>query len=140
MYPKYMKAKWPVVGLAQMIILILVAPQTVRGDDAATLVGGWRATEEVPDGIRITDTVLQANGTFSQTMSQGPYMLYVSGTYKAAGGTLQFKTTDWSPRVDAQGSPIRVSPAWVVSYRIVDQNHIQSFDSSGKSVMSVRIR
>lgn len=126
------------VGLAS--ILTLVAPQVVRADNAATLVGGWRVTDKGPGGeIRTTDTILQANNTFSQTTSQGPYMLYFSGTYKAVDGNLQFHVINWSPRFDAQGKPINASD-WVLTYRIVDQNHVQLFNGSGNSVTAVRIR
>ena len=139
MYSKFNKLKSSVIGLVLLMILILAVPQSVRGDDVMLLIGGWRSTVEVPGGLRINETILQANGIFSQIIIQGPYTRYISGTYKAAAGFIQFKPIDWSPRVDAQGSPIGAAP-WGASYRIVDQNHIQFFDASGKSEMAVRIQ
>jgi hypothetical protein len=93
----------------------------------ATLVGGWRTTESGLGGPRVTETILMADRTFSQTETQhtvyGPYMLYITGTYQVVKGTLRFQTTNWSPK-EFMGSPVRASPAWVVHYRIIDKDRI----------------
>jgi hypothetical protein len=116
-----------VICLVVLAVLLISALGMVRADDAATLVGGWRATESGPGGQRVTETILMANRTFSQTDTQhtvyGPYMLYLTGTYQVVEGTLRFQTTNWSPK-EFMGSPVRVPPAWAVYYRIVDQDRL----------------
>src|SRR5262245_7898874 len=116
-----------IICVVALTVLLISAPRTVRADGAAPLVGGWRATESGFGGPRVTETSLMANGTFSQTDTQhtayGPYMLYITGTYQVGKGTLRLQTTNWSPK-EYMGSPVRVSPSWVVYYRILDKDRL----------------
>ncbi|MCX5976241.1 MAG: hypothetical protein NTV33_05295 [Coprothermobacterota bacterium] len=91
------------------------------GDDRSLLVGIWISSGESVYGPYSSETILQRDGRFSQTVRAGELMTYDTGTYTVLpeGKAIHFTVLDHEPKT-YKGRPMDWVNSFTTFYQTID--------------------
>ena len=101
---------------------------TVNYDESSWLSGVWRMQYKGNICYTQTELIFQNNGGYSgyTQCSDGSYAFHTVGRwYILRSGAVRVQYTDYNPKRDQAGNPIRIPDGETMNYQIVDQNRMR---------------
>ena len=101
---------------------------SVNYDEASWLSGVWRMQYKGNICYTQTELIFQNNGGYSgyTQCSDGSYAFHTVGRWRILkSGAVRVQYTDYNPKRDQAGNPIRIPDGETMNYQIVDQNRMR---------------